>query len=202
MQRVLKKGGTIHVDSAFLQPIHGYPSHYFNMTSVALQSLFDQIETSFLSPELYQHPWFAINWILDHAIADMAPDHKKMLSEMKFEDVLGELRDYVAKQTGVFAQIPLPANRVNELAAGFTLIGRKRSDTIEANDNLVPRAARLREIADSLNYPDASITVRLSRLAILLSHYWYWTKVHWRKEGPRAVLQRALQRAGIGNNSK
>jgi SAM-dependent methyltransferase len=197
MQRVLKKGGAIHVDSAFLQPIHGYPSHYFNMTGVALQGLFDEIEASFLAPEPYQHPWFALNWILDHAVADIAPAQRKVLSEMKFEDVLGALKDYVAKQTGIFADISLPSGRVDELAAGFTLIGRKREETSKAGDPEVPTAARLREIADSLNYSDASLTVRFSRRAILLSHYWYWTKVHWRNEGSKAVMKRIVSHLGL-----
>ncbi|TMA10107.1 MAG: asparagine synthase (glutamine-hydrolyzing), partial [Deltaproteobacteria bacterium] len=38
--RVVKPGGLIRVDAAFLQPFHGDPSHYFNMTVPGIESVF------------------------------------------------------------------------------------------------------------------------------------------------------------------
>lgn len=200
MQRVLKPGGFIHVDSAFLQPIHGYPSHYYNMTSVALRGLFDQIEASFLKPEPYQHPWFAISWILDHAVADIASDQKQLLAAMKFEDILRELKKYVSEQAGIFSEISLPPERVDELAAGFTLIGRKRSESLDSRPAFNSKTAGLREVIESLSYPQANMMVRLGRFFILLAHYWYWGRVHWREDGFRATAKRALARLGASVN--
>ena len=39
--RVLKPGGTLRCIVPFLQPLHGFPSHYFNMTQFGLKSLFE-----------------------------------------------------------------------------------------------------------------------------------------------------------------
>ena len=39
--RVLKPGGTLRAIVPFLQPLHGFPSHYFNMTQFGLRSLFE-----------------------------------------------------------------------------------------------------------------------------------------------------------------
>jgi 2-polyprenyl-3-methyl-5-hydroxy-6-metoxy-1,4-benzoquinol methylase/uncharacterized protein YbaR (Trm112 family) len=40
MYRVLKPGGVVRVDSAFLYPFHGDPSHYFNMTVPGIEHIF------------------------------------------------------------------------------------------------------------------------------------------------------------------
>lgn len=40
MSRVLKPGGKLFCAVPFLQPFHGYPSHYYNMTHVGLANLF------------------------------------------------------------------------------------------------------------------------------------------------------------------
>ena len=53
--RVLKPGGVLRVIVPFLQPVHGFPSHYFNMTQYGLASLFEndvEIEKQFVGPFL------------------------------------------------------------------------------------------------------------------------------------------------------
>ena len=42
--RILKPGGKVVLDSAFMQPLHGYPHHYFNTTANALRHLFQHFE--------------------------------------------------------------------------------------------------------------------------------------------------------------
>lgn len=66
MCRVLKPGGTIIVDWPFLQPVHGYPHHYFNATPTGNQSLFEPF-CDIVSIEAgdHQHPIVAVNMILD-----------------------------------------------------------------------------------------------------------------------------------------
>jgi SAM-dependent methyltransferase len=39
VKRVLKSGGAFYVDTAFMQSYHGFPSHYFNMTPQAVETL-------------------------------------------------------------------------------------------------------------------------------------------------------------------
>lgn len=40
--RVLKPGGILYCQVPFLQPFHGYPHHYYNMTQLGLWNLFSQ----------------------------------------------------------------------------------------------------------------------------------------------------------------
>ena len=41
MRRMLKPGGMVFIDWPFLQPVHGYPSHFFNATREGLRSVFE-----------------------------------------------------------------------------------------------------------------------------------------------------------------
>ena len=50
--RVLKPGGILRVQVPFLQPLHGFPSHYFNMTQFGVRALFEEhidIEKQFVA---------------------------------------------------------------------------------------------------------------------------------------------------------
>ena len=56
ISRVLKPGGILRVVVPFLQPLHGFPSHFFNMTHFGLATLFEdeiKIDTQFVGPP----PW-------------------------------------------------------------------------------------------------------------------------------------------------
>jgi SAM-dependent methyltransferase len=65
LTRVLKPGGEILADVPFLQPVHGYPHHYYNMTAQGLRNLFaaGTTEIGHAVPN-HGHPIFAVQWIL------------------------------------------------------------------------------------------------------------------------------------------
>lgn len=69
--RTLRRGGKVVLDSAFMQPLHGFPHHYFNTSMQALELLFSKfsIERIFVGP--HQHPWVALHWILNSLLAGM-----------------------------------------------------------------------------------------------------------------------------------
>ena len=73
MARVLKPGGRVFIDWPFLQPVHGYPSHYYNATRMGLARLF---EDRFLIEKLYtnsaQGANFTLSWILEWFVQGMA----------------------------------------------------------------------------------------------------------------------------------
>ena len=126
IQRVTKPGGKIIVDSAFLQPLHGYPSHFFNMTHLALRKLFDAVEIESLEPAMYQHPWFSLSWILDRVLVDLAPEQRALVAGLSVQEFYEEMNKYCRSEPNRLADIRLPKHRIEELAAGFTLIGYKR----------------------------------------------------------------------------
>jgi SAM-dependent methyltransferase len=65
--RVVKPGGWIFCAVPFLQPEHGYPDHYYNMTSEGLLNIFrkrvDFVEKGFIDHSM--HPLLSLKWILD-----------------------------------------------------------------------------------------------------------------------------------------
>ena len=63
--RVVKPGGKLFIDWPFLQPTHGFPSHYYNATRGGLRAMFEagfDIET--LRTETHQGPDYTVQWIL------------------------------------------------------------------------------------------------------------------------------------------
>ncbi len=66
--RVLKPGGKLVCCVPFLQPLHGFPHHYFNMTHQGLRTLFDgklQIDEQFVSDSglpIWSLSWMLRNW--------------------------------------------------------------------------------------------------------------------------------------------
>jgi SAM-dependent methyltransferase len=63
--RVVKPGGEIIADVPFLQPVHGYPHHYYNMTQQGLRNLFEgRAEIVSCEVPLHGHPIFGVQWLL------------------------------------------------------------------------------------------------------------------------------------------
>jgi len=65
IMRVLKPGGLLYCQVPFLQPEHGYPDHYYNMTRSGLRHLFADngaIERHWV-PQSGQ-PFYSLHWIL------------------------------------------------------------------------------------------------------------------------------------------
>lgn len=63
--RVLKPGGKLVCCVPFLQPLHGFPHHYFNMTHQGLRTLFEgrmQIDDQFVSDSGL--PIWSLSWML------------------------------------------------------------------------------------------------------------------------------------------
>jgi len=69
--RVLKPGGMLMVCVPFLQPEHGYPHHYFNMSGEGLRTLFERYGLRCIRQSVPGNntPIFALSWIV-HSWAD------------------------------------------------------------------------------------------------------------------------------------
>lgn len=66
ISRVLKPGGKLFCAMPFLQPVHGYPHHYFNATPQGLKRLFeDDLQTEQPVVTAAFHPIWALSWILN-----------------------------------------------------------------------------------------------------------------------------------------
>lgn len=116
--RVLKPGGTAYIDTAFMQPFHGDPSHYFNMTTSGLQAVLEGFEFIWLGVSPWQTPSWGWRMQID-AISGFVNNERwaKTLADFsreltlhghELDDNLGPVgRDIIA--AGVSAYVRKPA---------------------------------------------------------------------------------------------
>ena len=137
MLRVLKPGGELMCCVPFLQPYHGYPNHYYNMTHQGLANLFPGVEV--LGVDVYEElrPITALQWIIGAWASGRSEQ-----SANEFLDL--RLRDIVARPYHVLAQarcvVELPPAKNHELASASTLFARK-PDARESAPLEIVRAA-------------------------------------------------------------
>ena len=104
INRVLKPGGRLVLHAAFLQPFHGAPHHYFNMTQSAYEVLLDRFSIDSLKVGTHQHPWIMLRWVLDRYAAGLESDADRET----FRDLsIGDLLDHLSAIEGERAAIKL-----------------------------------------------------------------------------------------------
>ena len=86
--RVLRPGGELFCAAPFLQPRHGYPNHYYNMTREGLVNLFSGLTIRDADVPNYLHPMAAITWILRCYAAGLPENLRQQFLTMKIEDVI------------------------------------------------------------------------------------------------------------------
>ena len=91
MQRMLKPGGQVFIDWPFLQPVHGYPSHFFNATREGLTSVFEDagFATDMAYTGIHQTAAYTIQWILGrfaHHLKD--PELRHEFAQMTVSDLV------------------------------------------------------------------------------------------------------------------
>lgn len=120
--RILKPGGDLYVAVPFLQPLHGYPNHFFNMTAAGLASLFEDFDVE--SHEVIDslHPIWALTWILRSWRDGLPRKAARTFEKLRVRDLVGDPPTYFGRD---FVR-DLPATKRMELAAGTALLARKR----------------------------------------------------------------------------
>jgi SAM-dependent methyltransferase len=123
--RVLKLGGKLFVDWPFLQPVHGYPSHYFNATREGLRSLFvDNFEIVLYTGE-HQGPDYTVNWILGALVNNI----KNEAARAKLLDTsVRELLDQPPRSSQFWITIleSLDDDAISMLSCGNMLVGTRK----------------------------------------------------------------------------
>jgi SAM-dependent methyltransferase len=123
--RVVKPGGEIVCSVPFLQPVHGFPSHFYNMTREGLENLFRDGEVVGCLTPPNGHPILALQWFLTEYLqglpaVERATFGSMTLSEaaaLRFPEMFGE--GYVTS---------LSPEAVRTIACLNTVIVRKRAD--------------------------------------------------------------------------
>ena len=109
--RVLQPGGLFYLTTAFMQPLHGDPSHYFNMTSHGLKRILDCFDVLDIGVEPFQYPSYGIQMgieaVLPYLNGEIEAIFKKALDfvvarRVEIDSGLGEVgREILA--AGVYA---------------------------------------------------------------------------------------------------
>lgn len=126
LARVLKPGGTLYASVPFLQPYHGYPHHYYNMTHQGLANLFaGQLEVRAQKVLASGHPIWTLGWILRRYAEDLPESERTRFLELRVADLLG---DPLALLAQPFAS-RLSDTAQRELASSTALLATKPGAT-------------------------------------------------------------------------
>lgn len=87
IMRVLKPGGEVFVVAPFLQPLHGYPHHYYNMTAQGLMNLFEPLQDKRIMRYGAMHPILALTWILDIYSAGLTPELARKFNSLTVSEL-------------------------------------------------------------------------------------------------------------------
>jgi len=128
--RVLKPGGQIHLHTAFLQPLHEEPAHYFNATEFGGREWlcdFESIEC-IVSPNF--NPLYSLGWFSAELLALVSKHLGSGAMEMVGNLTVAEAARFWTHPLGwnptmteIFFKLPEQAQR--RIAAGFDFKARK-----------------------------------------------------------------------------
>ncbi len=124
LARVLKPGGELYCVVPFLQPLHGFPHHYYNMTYQGLRNLFEshlRIEKQEVLPS--GMPIFTVNWILRQWVAGLRGRTRRKFLGLRVRDLIVDPVEWLSSPVVA----GLPADVRFELASATALFARKGS---------------------------------------------------------------------------
>jgi SAM-dependent methyltransferase len=122
ISRVLKRGGDLYCSVPFLQPLHGYPHHYFNASPQGIRRLFeDELTVTDVCVLDSTHPIWSLSWILNSWRNGIPEAARPAFGEMRVKDLIGDPRIYLSE--------PFCAQMTNEtkleIASATVLTARK-----------------------------------------------------------------------------
>jgi SAM-dependent methyltransferase len=115
--RVLRSGGRALIDTAFMQPFHGDPDHYFNMTCSGLRQIMQGFQIEELGVRSYQNPSLGLIMQIEAVLPFVSSaDWRNRLNQAlpiikrdgdSFDSCLGEVgRETIAAGVYVLARKP------------------------------------------------------------------------------------------------
>ncbi|HVY14149.1 MAG TPA: class I SAM-dependent methyltransferase [Rhodopila sp.] len=122
MVRVLKPGGRLLCNVPFLQPLHGYPHHYYNMTHQGLRALFEpalRVDEVIVPPE--GRPIWTLRWMLDSWFRGLPEPARTEFLSMTVQDLLQPIEPMLRRSWVT----NLPEGRNLELASLTSLRAHK-----------------------------------------------------------------------------
>lgn len=131
LYRVMKPGGRLMLQTAYLQPLHEEPHHYFPVTEWGLRQWFDGFQIDRLFVPENMNPSLALAWLASEILHHTGVTLGRDVSERLAGVTLGEWRalwnDKEARQGSVLWQsmMKLPQETQSRFSAGFQLEATK-----------------------------------------------------------------------------
>lgn len=138
IRRVLRPGGRVFIHTAFLQPLHSEPSHYFNVTEFGLREWFREFSIEEVAVSDNFSPVLALSWIAN-TICSGLESLPRGEADLIRKATVGELADFWSNVSSGKIDIwnhPLlkvskgiPDEIRRRACGGFELRARKSSPT-------------------------------------------------------------------------
>ena len=161
LREVLADLGELYVESAFLQPLHAYPDHFFNMTKPGIEELFSNFKKLDSGTLPHMYPNFTLNWIIKAWLQKQTPEQR----EEFFSATIGEIQSEYAKN--LFSQRWMEnfsKEDREELAAGVFFLGRKYPSDFKGHPNSFEKKAKQKNGGSSSPLSeDAALSLELDR---------------------------------------
>ncbi|SAL10652.1 putative methyltransferase [Caballeronia turbans] len=125
IERVLKPGGTLRIDTAFMAARHGYPNHYYNMTVEGLTNLFSQIDVESSGASIFGHAAYSLYWVSRIYRDGLPPQHRDKFSDMTIRELLSYSDPYYLLQDRTWLR-EIPKNVNDDIAFNVAMTGTKR----------------------------------------------------------------------------
>jgi SAM-dependent methyltransferase/glycosyltransferase involved in cell wall biosynthesis len=127
--RVLKPGGRLLLRTAFLQPIHEEPFHFFNCTRYGLEQWLANFEIDDIRVSENFNPIHALSWLasdLDSGFAELSPEQSRAFQRVRVEELVEFWREEDARN-GPLPEMfeALPDDTQQRTAAGWQASARK-----------------------------------------------------------------------------
>ncbi len=129
--RVMRPGGRVLIRTAFLQPLHEAPWHFYNCTRYGLENWFRDFETETLHVSDNFHVGFSLSWLASECESALrgrvSPAAARAFVATPIDRVIAMWRDPQQREHDLmwrnFGLIPQEAQEV--MAAGFEYVGRR-----------------------------------------------------------------------------
>jgi ubiquinone/menaquinone biosynthesis C-methylase UbiE len=169
LYRVLKPGGLIFIEVAFMQPLHAVPNHYFNMTLSGLRQVMSEFEELQSGVLPYQYP--------SHSLMMQMQTILPHLADRNWKKYLNSFTDRLQKY-GYYLDVGLSEIGRETLAAGVFFVGQKLEK--EHSSLRVELDLQLEEIKSEEDWYDEE----MERQQINYESSWDLYAKRWKKTFP------------------
>ena len=128
--RVLKPGGKVMIHTAFLQPLHEEPVHFYNATKYGVMEWFSAFEIKDCQVSWNFNPAFTLGWLAHDLLYYVSQSSGEQIAQQLSQMTLQELSQFwsnPASRQGVLwdSIVNLPQSVQERFSAGFELTAIK-----------------------------------------------------------------------------